>query len=329
MVPHNRWVNRPEYEAAALRVLRSGHVGQGQEVERLEAALAARFGKQAACVVSSGTAALMLALHALYVQGREGSSVDVPTYACAALTDAAEALGLDVTFLDIDERTLNVRASEGPDYAPQGIFVHTYGVVGNCPGTWVEDFTHAPGGGYGGSSCGSMGALSVISFGATKPLGVGAGGAVLGSFGTIERIRDRRDYDRLRGDERFNLQLGDIYAALVLVRLERLEAENSWRNHVARRYDEKRTPVWTGTPHTFYRYVIRVADWREAQRHFLRYGVETINPLRMDELLHRRSSVRALPSAERVAATTLSLPIWPGMTDGEVKRVAEALESLS
>lgn len=324
-IPHNRWLIRPEYADAVLDVLGSRHVGQGIEVELLEDEMAKRFRPGGACaVVSSGTAAIYLALQSLGL-----GMVKIPTYACSALANAVELLGHlpRIGIVDCDSVTLNSPAAD--------VFVHTYGVPGYNRTDpilgWVEDFTHAPGAvvlGRTSQPCGSIGTLSVISFGATKPLGVGQGGAVLGPTKAIEEIRDIRDYDGSKHPCAFNWQLGDVYAAMVHARLRFLDEENQWRATTALRYDDAKCQH-VASPRVWYRYVIRVSDWREAQKHFDRYGVETINPLRPEELIHRRFlSVGSFPNAEAAAETTLSLPIWPGMTEGQVERVAQALEEL-
>lgn len=342
MIPHNRWVNRPEYEAAALRVLRSGHVAQGPEVEAFERELAARFRPGgAAAVVSSGTAALYLALATLTRDGNRTHRPfpypwSLPTYACSALLNALEMVNvLDEWYkapepIDVDAITFN---------APADVTVHTYGVPCRTVGAgspWIEDFTHAPGATLDGRPCGSLGDLSVISLGATKPLGVGAGGAVLGPAEAIREIRDHRDYDQSKSDRAFNWQLGDVYAAIGRERLGRLDQENDERWRIQREYLASTRREITlqearaGSRRVHYRYVIRVADWRRAQAHFATHGVETINPLLPEELLHRRLGLNReqFPNAEAIAASTLSLPIWPGMTEEQVSRVADALSKL-
>jgi perosamine synthetase len=337
LIPHNQWTNRPEYEAAALRVLRSGHVGQGPEVAAFERELAARFRPDGEAVcVSSGTAALYLAITALGIR-----EVDLSTYSCTASYYAAFAAETaprdqsDGKVLDVDPATFSSAAT---------IAEHVYGVP--LPGEHaIEDFTHAPGGSVDGRPCGSLGDLSVISFGATKPLGIGAGAAILGPAYRILDIRDRRDYDAAGlpnpygGSPRFNWQLSDIYAAIGRERLRLLDKENRRRagiantychaipnaeiNHQAPKGHHPDTRVW-------YRFVLRLHQVEEAQRRFSKAGIETIVPLRTDELLHRRLSLppEQFPNAEEIARTTLSLPIWPGMTNDMVNRVADCLATL-
>ena len=310
-------------------MLRSGHVAQGLEIAAFEQELAARFrpGEAAACV-SSGTAALRLATRVLF-EGLGDIGIFMSTYACAALCHASRPFR--VRPIDISPATLNALRS-------CDIETHTYGVPTNVCHASIEDFTHAPGANLDGRSCGSLGSLSVISFGATKPLGIGAGGAVLGPADAIAEIKDRRDYDKPGLRERFNWQMSDLHAAIGRERLKLLDEENQWRDDTARFYGVSLggdfSPPFDfplrSEGRVFYRYVIRVPDWRQAQAHFAAGGIETINPLMPEELIHRRLglSPSGFPNAEAVSETTLSLPIWPGMTDEQVRRVGGTLAEL-
>lgn len=316
-VPHNQWVHRPEYTAAIQRVLWSGQVGQGREVQQFEQELAAWFRPGgAACCVSSGTAALWLA-HVLM-----GSPITIPTYACASLWLAAREFGVTPGLLDCDEDLNTPGAS---------VVVHTYGALSKMAKNTIEDFTHAPGAPYAGAA----GRVSVISFGATKPLGVGAGGALLGPPDVIAAAHKLRDYDAWDGEARsYNCQMSDIHAAMGRERLARLDEDNAWRRGVALRYAialaAAGRPAMAPVPRdVFYRYVIQLADVAKAKSRFHRCGVEAINPLYPDELLHRRVRIsgRHFPVAEALAQRTLSLPIWPGMSEPQVESVVRVLRT--
>ena len=331
MIPHNRVCLTSDDERAVMAVLRSGWIGPGREVEAFEEELAARFrpGGAAACV-SSGTAAIRLAVMILF--GREPDRErSISTYSCSALYHALNGhvpLGTywNVKVKDCDATLCASDAS---------VVVHTYGVPCSVADDAISDFTHAPDASLDGTTCGSMGALSVISFGATKPLGCGSGGAVLGPPDLIAEIKDRRDYDGKRElRERFNYAWSDAGAALGRSRLKRLDEENRRRSKIAMIYDAARgAKVWDGEPaetRIWYRYVIRVPDPQAAIAHFAAHGVEAINPLEPWELLHRQLSLdpKDFPNAEDAAAHTVSLPIWPGMSDEQVNQVAQALETM-
>ena len=324
MIPHNKVCLTAEDEHAVARVVESGQIGQGRNVFFFEDELAERFrpGGAAVCV-SSGTAALMLAIDALRL-----GEVTLPTYACIALYHAAIAAGdvRRVRFVDCAPTTL----CSGRTSA----VVHTYGSPCNAIGSPVEDFTHAPGGEYSDKRCGSMGKLSVISFGATKPLGCGGGGAVLGPEDLIEQIRDQRDYDGKREfGRRFNWEMSEFHAAIGRNRLKRLDAENAWRRETAHRYTEvcrdNGVPDYASADSTFYRLVIKVPDTGRAKAWFAARGVETIVPLEPWELIHSQLGIADhFPAAEDAAAHALSLPIWPGMEPKDVDDAVAALRQI-
>ena len=81
---------------------------------------------------------------------------------------------------------------------------------------------------------------------------------------------------------------------------------------------------------TRYRFVMRVPDPMAAKVHFAKAGVETINPLETWELIHRQVGLDPVgfPDSEAAASSTLSLPVWPGMTKGDEDQVMRALERL-
>lgn len=337
MIPHNRYNSHPDDEGSALRVLRSGCVGQGPEVRELEQEIARRFPGRDCAVVSSGSAALCLAVSVLGGEPDEGEYIDVryPDYACSAIGQAVHMAGASAVLVDVDPTTLNRfdQSSRGVE-----IFVHTYGVPAPIPrGKVIEDITHAIGAGVG-----REGAMAVCSMGPTKLLSSPGGGFVLGRRDAIREVRDRRDYDgQWRG---FNFQMSDVHAAVARQRLRRLDDCLAERADTAALYDLARPrairfqaedigfPEMHPCDRSWYRYVIFVEDWRKAQSHFAGRGVETINPLEPRELPHWRAfgegSDAKFPGATYAAEHTLSLPIWPGMGKDSVRIVADALSDL-
>jgi dTDP-4-amino-4,6-dideoxygalactose transaminase len=322
MVPHNSVCLRPEDAGAVAIVVRSGQIGQGPQVEAFEHELAERFrpGGAAACV-SSGTAAIRLAINVLGLE-----YVTLPTYACVALYHAVNDGVSKIALVDCTPWTLCSPAAS--------VVVDTYGTPCAIMGS-IEDFTHAPGAAYQGEACGSRGAASVISFGATKPLGCGAGGAVLGSPELIAAVKDIRDYDGKRELRvRFNWQMSDMTAVLGRHRLRRLDEENAWRSKTAEQYAmacrDGGFGIYASGSSIFYRFVIHVQNVEAAIRRLAENGVEAINPLWNWELLHWQMGLTAggFPHAETAVQHTVSLPIWPGMQDEQVRCVVEAIKRL-
>lgn len=345
MIPHNRPALDETDVGAVTLVLRSGHIAQGSEVRAFEEEMASRFGRPGgdAVAVSSGTAALYLALRTLGV-GR-GDRVLIPTYVCSALVHAATLAGAEVNLGDVREPDLNLdpEAVSWVDGLKAVVLPHIYGVPSEPAALQrlgvpvIEDAAQAIGACLRGRPVGSVGTLSMFSFYATKPLTCGQGGMVLGAKDICDDIRDRRDYDGKRDlRPRFNFQMTDIQAALGRNQLRRLNAFLARRRESAAVYVASlptslrhQMPLPGAEPNHF-RFVIRLEQVTEARKRFDAAGITTIVPTEPWELLHRQMGLSGelFPTAEFVARTTLSLPIHPSLTDDERRRVAAVLESL-
>ena len=307
-----------------------GWCGQGKEVEALEQELL-RFSLDDACaVVSSGSAALYLASRALALNSL-GRPITIPTYACVSLYSALRLRGIHgaVQLLDSDPYTFG---------ADGVISVDVYGVPSKSrsPAALISDITHSIGGTDDGEPCGSWAEVAVASFGATKMLGAGQGGCILGPRNLIDYIKSIRDYDG--NPDGFNFQLSDVMAKMVRKRLRGLDQDNAQRQRTASRYltaiDGRFKVHGAEIPgRTWYRFVLQFDSMIQrdaAQRHFTECGIETIVPIRTDELIHRKLGLSpdGFPNAEKIAQTTLSLPIWPRMVEEDVRQVELALKLL-
>lgn len=345
-IPHNRpSLDESDVDAVAA-VLRSGHVAHGPEVRAFEEEMAARVGQPGwdAVAVSSGTAALYLALKALRI--RPGAGVLQPTYACTALVHATRLAGAEPRLTDVRDSDFNLdpdAVQAGPELGA-AILPHTYGVPAD-PGPLarlgvpvVEDGAQALGARLGGRAIGGLGALSVFSFYATKPLTSGHGGMVVGPRAACDEIRDRRDYDGKRElTERFNFHMSDVQAALGRSQLRRLDAFLRRRAETAALYAGALPPSLgrqsapAGAEPNHFRFVLRVRQVEEARRRLAAAGITAIVPTEPWELLHRQLGLpeAGFPAAETVARTTLSVPIHPALTDEERGRVASALARLA
>jgi perosamine synthetase len=345
LIPHNRPSFDASDAAALCRVLESGHVAQGAEVRGFEEEMATRLGRPRwdAVAVSSGTAALYLALQTLGV-GR-GHRVLMPTYVCTALVHATRLAGAVPSLGDVLEGDFNLDPATAPRESAlkAAILPHTYGVPSDPARLRalglpvVEDAAQALGGRFRGEPVGTLGDLAVFSFYATKPLTCGQGGMVLGPRDACDDIRDRRDYDGKRElRQRFNFQMSDLQAALGRSQLRRLDGFLSRRRETAGLYAaalppsvRKQDPSPGAEPNHF-RFVLVLEGIHEARRRFEAAGIRTIIPTEPWELLHRQLGLAAdsFPVAERLAASTLSLPMQPALTDEARRRVADVLATL-
>jgi perosamine synthetase len=346
MIPHNRPLITAEDRAAVDAVLSSGWVAQGPQVEALEAEFVRRYVGGGACAVSSGTAALYVALKALGIEA--GAKVAVPTYACSALLNAVFMAGASPVVLDVLPDSFCLDPALLAEQTPAVdcvIAVHTYGAESDIEALKksanlvIEDCCHTPGGCGRAGLLGQAGDAAVFSFYATKVITGGQGGLVWSANReVVERVEDYRQFDcRDSYMPRFNLQMTDIQAAMINSQMSRLSVIRARRQAIAHAYlaalpagisvqsglaDDGRMP---------YRFVVLAPDLaiRDALRqHMEQAGINCTVPIERYELLHRYLKLDAVefPVAERLVDTTLSLPIHLCLTNKEISHIANTLK---
>jgi perosamine synthetase len=340
MIPHSRPTIGDDDAERVARVVRGGQLAQGPEVAAFERELAARLGVAAAAAVSSGTAALELALRALAVEA--GHEVIVPTYACDAVYHAVTRCGATPVLADADPETLGLSAADVARRRTARtravVVVHPFGRAIDldafeAPGVaLLEDCAQTLGATVGGRPVGARGGLTVCSFYATKLLTTGEGGAVVGDAHLVERARAARDYDE-RADlaPRFNYKMTDMQAALGRSQLGRLDGFIARRRALATRYRTAlaraprcRVPPDVGDQHVYHRFVVAIErPLAPVLAHLERRGVAARRPVFRP--IHQALGLSGYPNAERLWAECLSLPCYPLLTDDQVDAVATAL----
>jgi dTDP-4-amino-4,6-dideoxygalactose transaminase len=339
-VPHSRPCLGRDEEEAALRVLRSGWLAPGPEAAGGAALLSSLAGCAGAVLLSSGTAALTLALRALGVGARE--QVAVPSYACAALLHAVRAAPARPLVCDIDPQTLAlspedlVRRAKGIVRA--AIVVHPFGVPVRIEPfrargiQVIEDCAQAMGAADRGAPAGSRGDLAVFSFAPTKPVTCGGpGGGVAGSQARLlATVMDLAGHDEKDDDRpRFNALMGDLHAAVARVQMARLREFRERRAAIARRYDEAfaslhldRPVPPPGTVPVVYRYLVRLPEADRLLHELNRRGIAARRPVHRP--LHALAGLAgSFPHTERAQRELVSLPLYPALADREVERVIE------
>ncbi len=171
LIAHSAPLLGPEEEEAVVRVLRSGRLAQGPEVAAFEQECASLVGRRFGVAVSSGTAALHLALHALGV-GRDDRVV-IPAYACASLLTSVSLQDGTAHLADVNA-DFNLDPAHVPGDADYVILPHLFGKRATAPehGVVIEDLAQSIGG-----DTGRTGAAAIASFYATKLLTTGEGGS--------------------------------------------------------------------------------------------------------------------------------------------------------
>lgn len=339
MIAHSRPTLSDEDAERVARVVRSGVLAQGPEVAAFERGLAVRLGVPAVAAVSSGSAALELALRALGVSG--GDEVIVPTYVCDALHHAVTRCGATAVLADADPATLSLAADDAKRRLTARtrcvIVPHAFGLavdLGPFAALGVpvlEDCAQALGARVDGRPVGSLGSIAVCSFYATKLLTTGEGGAVAGPIALVERARDWRDYDE-RQDlrPRFNYKLTEMQAALGSSQLGRFDQFVARRRAIAAHYRARlaragcQVPADAGERHVYHRFVVGLTRPIDPViEHLAARDIAVRRPVFRP--LHRALGLSGFPEAERLWAQMLSLPCYPTLSDTEVDTVAAVL----
>jgi len=361
-IPLARPVVGAAEEQAVAEVLRSGQLSLGPRVPAFEQAFAARLGVAHASAVSSGTAGLHLALRAVGVS--DGDEVITSPFSFVASANAAIFERARPIFADIDRRTLNL----DPDAAAAAVGertravlpVHIFGYPADLPAferlglPIVEDACEALGAIHGdGTPVGGRGHPAVFGFYANKQLTTGEGGMVTTADGAVKQRMDSErnqgrapdmgwlDHDRLG----FNYRLSDIASAIGLTQLERLDELLADRAAAAALYREALAGIEDlelpcedadGASRGWFVFVVQLPhgiERDETVRALRAHGVQSKPYLPAIHLMtyyretfgHREGE---FPVCEDVAARSLALPFFPGLSEQQVQRVAVALRAV-
>ncbi len=342
-IPHSRPLLGPEEEQAALRVVRSGLLAQGPEVAALEEEAGAILGTRHCVAVAHGTAALHLGLVAL--GAGPGRTVLIPSYACTSLLNAVAQCGAAPILvdcapgspdMDLDDACARVQTDTAAALVPHlfGRPLRVEELQGRVP--VLTDGTHAVGARVAGRPAARQGQACAFSFYATKMLAAGEGGLLATDRAAVARqARDLRSYDE-RPDWRlrYNYKMTEVAAALLRVQLRRLPEFLARRQTLVGRYRsalEGLIPLPAPVPGEVpYRFIIRVPARRTAGlvRALRDRGVGAARPVFRP--LHRYLGLPAnlFPRAEQTWKQTISLPLYPSLTDQEQERVILALREV-
>jgi perosamine synthetase len=357
-------ITEAEIEAVTA-VLRTNTLSLGPKLEEFEASLAAFHQIPHAIAVSSGTAALHLAIRALNIG--EGDEVILASFTFIAVANAVRYEHATPVFVDIDPITLNmdpvcVAAAITPRTRAI-IVVHTFGVPAEMDELMqlarrhnlavIEDACEAIGATYTGRPVGSFGDIATLAFYPNKQITTGEGGAVLARDAQLAgRVRALRNQGRYPGGDWFqhaeigyNYRLSEIACALGIVQLGRLPDIAAQRTEVARRYDELLAPVEgirrpllhiTSRRISWFVYVIRLAErFTNAQRDHVLESMQHqgIGCARYFAPIHLQPAYAQLPGAmqahlpvtDATAQRTLALPFFNRLSIADTEGVVDAL----
>ncbi len=346
-----------EISAAMAGVIENSAFILGEEMELFEAEFASFSGARYAIGVSSGTAALHLALLAAGV-GKGDEVITVP-YTFTATTEAISYVGARPVFVDINPRDFNMDVSRIEKKITGKVKailpVHIYGqpvdmepvldLAAKYGLQVIEDAAQAHGAQYRGKRVGALGAAGCFSFYPGKNLGAyGDGGMVVTNDEAIaDKVRLLRNHGRrgkyehlVRG---YNYRLDTLQAAILRVKLKRLSSWNENRRQHAELYNELLAGTEALTPreredvkHVYHLYVLRVKD-RDGLQKWLKSrgiaaGAHYPLPLHLQKAYEYLGYGRGdFPAAEKCSQEVISLPMFPELTREEIEEVCEAVTS--
>lgn len=341
--------------------LRSGYLVQGERVAAFEAAVAAAIGVGHAVAVSSGTAALHLALLATGVG--PGDRVVTTAYSWPATANVIELCGATPVFVDVDPTTSNMApasleaALRGE--APRAVLpVHPFGsmagfdnvarVAATASVPVIEDAACALGASLGGARAGTCGRAACFSFHPRKAVTTGEGGVVTTDDDQVaEWVRGLRDHGQARSDGAtrfvrpgFNYRLSELHAALGITQMAKLDRVVDARRAAAARYlalldgtpiEPQASPP--GSQPVYQSYVVLLPEGvnRDAViADMRRRGVETTIGtwhIPLTDYYRERYGYEPgdFPGADLLARRALTLPLFPGITETEQEHVIAAL----
>jgi perosamine synthetase len=335
-----------EEVAAVAEVIETGQLTMGPKVAELEAELARACAVEHALAVSSGTAALHLAVLALRLE--PGAEVVVPAYTFPATANVVALCGLRLVLADVDPETMNV----DPERLPLGprtaaiVAVHLFGRparLDRLPDVpVVEDAAGALGARRQGRPCGGLGRVGCLSFHPRKIVTTGEGGAVLTNDGGLaDAVRQLRhhgwrppEYADMPGPG-LNYRLSDLLCAVGIPQLRRLDELHAARVRLAAGYEERlrHLPVLLpraddGDVHGWQAYVVQVDGRDEVLRALRAEGIEAQIGTYALHRLSAYSDQGPFPGADCCFERALALPFHSRLSEDDLDRVAATLDRL-
>jgi dTDP-4-amino-4,6-dideoxygalactose transaminase len=352
---------RDEVRRAIDEVLESMQLTIGPNVKAFDQEFASYIGTRHSIGVGSGTDALQLAIRACGVSG--GDEVITVSHTFFATVEAILYANARPILVEVDEKTMLIDpAAVAAAITPRTkaiIPVHLYGrtvdlkplrqIAQDRNITIIEDAAQAHGALLDdGKKAGTGGRVNCFSFYCSKNLGAyGEAGSITTNEDRLaEELRALREhgqstryYHPVVG---YNARLDEIQAAILRIKLKRLDQWNTRRRELARLYDERLKDTGVIVPeipsdirrHVFYTYTIRVSGGRrdDLRKYLGDRGIGT--QIHYPVPIHLQQSAEFLgyrkgdmPVTERLASEVLSLPMFAELTDEQVERVADSVRA--
>nr|WP_294170518.1 DegT/DnrJ/EryC1/StrS family aminotransferase [uncultured Sphingomonas sp.] len=350
---------RNEIDGAIAEVLSAGWYVGGPALARFEEEFAAYCGAAHCVGVANGLDALHLSLRALDIG--PGDEVIVASNSYIATVLAVTTAGATPVLVEPDPSTHNLdpgRVEQAITGRTRALLpTHLYGQPADVGALvaiarrhdlrLIDDAAQAHGAGYKGRRIGSLADVTAWSFYPSKNLGaLGDGGAVTADDPEIaRRVRVLGNYGSavryINEVQGVNSRLDPIQAAVLSVKLRHLDRWNERRKSIAAYYNERfgslaptvpQVPEWADP--AWHLYVVQHPDRDGFRARLAERGIQTlihypVPPHLQQAYADLKIERGSLPIAEKLAATVLSLPIGPHMSDGQVEQVAQAVAASS
>jgi len=329
----------------------------GKFVEDFEASFSSYCGVHHAVGVNSGTSALHLMMIALGIS--QGDEVILPANTFIATAWAPSYVGATPIFIDCTPDTWNIDPSQIEKRITSRtkaiIGVHLYGQPCNIEELkaicqkhgifFLEDAAQAQGARYKGKRIGAFGEMAAFSFYPGKNLGAcGEGGMITTNNSALaehlKRLRNHGSEVRYYHDELgFNMRMDGLQGAILNIKLRHLDQWNKRRRVIAERYQQEiRNPAvhWQSNPEwaeSIYHLFVITVDDRQEMMESLKFsgispGLHYPVPCHLQKAYsHLGYKQGDCPNAEYLAAHCISLPMFPEMSEEEIGRVIDAVNS--
>lgn len=335
-------------------ILESSQYILGPKVSELEKKIADYHGIPHAIGVASGTDALHLSVDALGI--REGDEVITTPFTFFATAEAILYVGAKPVFVDIDPETLNIDPklieAKINEKTKAILPVHIFGHPADMDAVMkiaqkhnlkvIEDCAQAFGASINNKKVGSFGDAGCYSFYPSKNLGAyGDGGMITikntSVFDSIKILRNHGSAGAYKHETiGFNSRLDEIQAGILLVKFKRIDESNKKRHEKATLYtkllsSKVKCPVERkGCYHVYHQYTIMTTERQKLQEKLKAEGVSSVVyypiPLHLQKALDFLGYKEGdLPVTEKASKEVLSLPIYPGLEDSTIEKIAKII----
>lgn len=339
MIEHSRPTIGIEERRAVVGVLKSKYLAEGEVVNKFEEEFSNYIGGKGGIATSTGTLALHLALLSLGTE--RGDEVIAPSYTCRSVLNAILYSGAKPVLCDVNKEDYNISFDEVKKKINKRTKAIIIPYMFGCPvevdrfkdlGAYIiEDCAHSIGAEIKGKRVGSFGDLSIFSFEGTKYIVTGEGGMVVAnSTSLLKKLKRLKEPNSVDYKIKYTYRMANLQAAIGRVQLTKLNYFIKRRRMIARIYTKSFSNLDIELPkesprgsHIFHRYMIKIrSDINDFMKRCYKKGVKVKQPVKPFSLhQYLKLSKRDFPNTEYIMKSAVSIPIYPSLTDKEIKLI--------